>query len=87
MSLAEWGFLAAVLAHGVGVLVAGIKLVAWVVRKQTITDERLRQLQAQIDNDVTGRRVVGEMRVDLATIKSQVADIKADIRILHERSA
>jgi hypothetical protein len=31
--------------------------------------------------------VVGEMRVDLATIKSQVADIKADIRILHERSA
>ncbi len=85
MSLTEWGLLFAVLAHSVAVITAAIKLIAWIVKKQAVTDERIRQLQHQVDNDVTGRRVVGEMRNDLAVIKSQVADIKIDLKTLHEK--
>ena len=83
MSLTEWGLLFAVLAHSVAVIAAAVKLIAWIVKKQAVTDERIRQLQHQVDNDVTGRRVVGEMRNDIAVIKSQVADIKTDLKTLH----
>jgi len=86
MSLTEWGLLFAVLAHSVAVITAAIKLVAWIVNKQAITDERIRQLQYQVDNDVTGRRVIGEMRGDIAVIKSQVADIKSDLKTIHARA-
>lgn len=85
MSLTEWGLLFAVLAHSVAVIAAAIKLVAWIVRKQAVTDERIRQLQYQVDNDVTGRRVVSEMREDVAVIKSQVADIKIDLKTLRAK--
>jgi len=85
MSLTELGLLFAVLAHSVAVITAAIKLIAWIVKKQTVTDERIRQLQHQVDNDVTGRRVVGEMRNDIAVIKSQMSDIKEDLKTLHEK--
>lgn len=85
MSLTEWGLLFAVLAHSVAVIAAAVKLIAWIVKKQAVTDERIRQLQHQVDNDVTGRRVVGEMRNDIAVIKSQVADIKTNLKTLHEK--
>lgn len=85
MSLTELGLLFAVLAHSVAVIAAAIKLIAWMVKKQAVTDERIRQLQHQVDNDVTGRRVVGEMRNDIAVIKSQMSDIKEDLKTLHEK--
>lgn len=85
MSLTELGLLFAVLAHSVAVIAAAIKLIAWIVKKQAVTDERIRQLQHQVDNDVTGRRVVGEMRNDIAVIKSQMSDIKEDLKTLHEK--
>ena len=85
MSLTEWGLLFAVLAHSVAVIAAAIKLIAWIVKKQAVTDERIRQLQYQVDNDVTGRRVVSEMREDVAVIKSHVADIRADLKNLHAK--
>lgn len=85
MSLTELGLLFAVLAHSVAVIAAAIKLIAWIVKKQAITDERIRQLQYQVDNDVTGRRVVGEMREDIAVIKSQLADVKIDLKTLHHK--
>ncbi len=85
MSLTELGLLFAVLAHSVAVITAAIKLIAWIVKKQAVTDERIRQLQHQVDNDVTGRRVVSEMRNDIAVIKSQMSDIKEDLKTLHEK--
>jgi len=85
MSLTELGLLFAVLAHSVAVIAAAIKLIAWIVKKQAVTDERIRQLQHQVDNDVTGRRVVGEMRGDIAVIKSQMSDIKDDLKTLHAK--
>lgn len=85
MSLTELGLLFAVLAHSVAVIATAIKLIAWIVKKQAVTDERIRQLQHQVDNDVTGRRVVGEMRNDIAVIKSKMADIKENLKTLHEK--
>lgn len=85
MSLTELGLLFAILAHSVAIIIAAVKLIAWIVKKQAVTDERIRQLQHQVDNDVTGRRVVGEMRNDIAVIKSQMTDIKADLKTLHEK--
>ncbi len=85
MSLTELGLLFAVLAHSVAVITAAIKLIAWIVKKQAVTDERIRQLQHQVDNDVTGLRVVSEMRNDIAVIKSQMSDIKEDLKTLHEK--
>ena len=85
MSPTEWGLLFAILAHSVAVITAAVKLIAWIVKKQAVTDERIRQLQYQVDNDVTGRRVVGEMREDIAVIKSQLADVKIDLRTLHHK--
>lgn len=85
MSPAEWGLLLAILAHSAAVVAAAVKLIAWVVKKQTVTDERIRQIQSQVDNDVTGRRVVGEMRGDIAVIKSQIADIRLDIQTLNQK--
>lgn len=85
MSPAEWGLLLAILAHSAAVVTAAVKLIAWVVKKQAVTDERIRQLQSQVDNDVTGRRVVGEMREDIAVIKSQIADIRSDVQTLNQK--
>lgn len=85
MSPAEWGLLLAILAHSAAVVTAVVKLIAWIVKKQAVTDERIRQLQSQVDNDVTGRRVVGEMREDIAVIKSQIADIRLDVQTLNQK--
>lgn len=85
MSLTELGLLFAILAHSAAVVTAAVKLIAWIVKKQAVTDERIRQLQSQVDNDVTGRRVVGEMREDIAVIKSQIADIRLDVQTLNQK--
>lgn len=84
MTPVEWGLLMGILAQSVAVISALVKLVAWVTRSVTSAEQRIRSLEYQVNNDVTGRRVVAEMREDLASIKSQVIDIRADIKLLHE---
>jgi len=84
MTPVEWGLLLGILAQSVAVISALVKLVAWVTRHVTASEQRITSLEYQVNNDVTGRRVVADMREDLATIKSQIIDIRADIRSLHE---
>lgn len=84
MTPVEWGLLLGILAQSVAVLSALVKLVAWATRSITACEQRLTNLEHQVNNDVTGRRVVAEMREDIASIKSQVIDIRADIKLLHE---
>lgn len=84
MSPTEWGLLVGILAQSVAVISTLVKLVAWVTRSVTAAEQRITSLEYQVNNDVTGRRVVADMREDLATIKSQIMDIRADIKILHE---
>ena len=85
MTPAEWGLLFGIIAHSVAVIMALVKLVAWVTEHITASEQRIKSLEYQVNNDVTGRRVVGEMREDLATIKAQVSDMRQDIHHLRKK--
>ncbi len=82
MSLVEWGLLFGVLANGVGLLIALIKVVAWISSHIATINERLNHIENQVNNDITGRKVVGEMRQDIAVIKTQITDIRDDLKAL-----
>ena len=85
MTPAEWGLLFGVIAHSVAVIMALVKLVAWVTEHITATEQRIKALEYQVNNDVTGRRVVGEMREDIATIKTKLEDMRQDVHHLRKR--
>lgn len=85
MTPAEWGLLFGIIAHSVAVIMALVKLVAWVTEHITTSEQKIKALEYQVNNDVTGRRVVGEMREDLATIKAQVSDMRQDIHYLRKK--
>lgn len=85
MTPAEWGLLFGVIANSVAIIMALVKLVAWVTQHITACEQRIKSLEYQVNNDVTGRRVVGEMREDLTTIKAQVSDMRADIQHLRDK--
>jgi len=82
MSLAEWGLLFGVLANSVGLLIAMVKIVAWISSHIATVNERLNTLENQVNNDITGRKVVGEMRQDIAVIKTQITDIRDDLKAM-----
>ena len=71
MSLSEWGLLFGVLANSIGLLIALVKIVAWISSHIATVNERLKTLENQVNNDITGRKVVGEMRQDIAVIKTR----------------
>ena len=82
MSLVEWGLLFGVLANGVGLLIALVKVVAWISSHVATLNERLNHIENQVNNDITGRKVVGEMRQDIAVIKTQITDIRDDLKAM-----
>ena len=85
MTPAEWGLLFGIIAHSVAVIMALVKLVAWVTEHITTSEQKIAALEHQVNNDVTGRRVVGEMREDIASIKAQVSDVRQDIHYLRKK--
>lgn len=85
MTPAEWGLVFGIIAHSVAVIMALVKLVAWVASHVTATEQKLKALEYQVNNDVTGRRVVGEMKEDVATIKAQIVDIHHNISRLAKK--
>ena len=85
MTLAEIGLLVGLLVHVAGMIIALIKLTAWIATENATTKQRLSALEAQVNNDVTGRRVVAEMRGDLAAIKAQISDIKTELGGIHRK--
>lgn len=85
MTPAEWGLLFGVIAHSVAVIMALVKLVAWVTSHITTSEQKITALEHQVNNDVTGRRVVGEMREDIASIKTQLSDVRQDIHYLRKK--
>ena len=70
------------LANGIGLLIALVKVVAWISSHVATLNERLNNVENQVNNDVTGRKVVGEMRQDIAVIKTQITDIRDDLKAL-----
>jgi hypothetical protein len=85
MSTAEWGLLVAVGAHATGVAVALIKLVAWGSSAHAGIVARINALEGKVDNDIAGRRIVAEMKSDVAVIKVALADLKDHVRTLDSR--
>lgn len=85
MTPVEWGLLFGVIAHSVAIIMALVKLVAWVTEHITTSEQKIAALEHQVNNDVTGRRVVGEMREDIASIKAQVSDVRQDIHYLRKK--
>ena len=85
MTPIEWGLLLGVAAHSVAMITALVKLVAWVTSHMSVVEQKVKSLEQQVNNDVTGRRVVGEMREDLAIIKTQITDMRSDIHYLRKR--
>lgn len=85
MTPIEWGLLFGVIAHSVAVITALVKLVAWVTSHMSVVEQKIKSLEQQVNNDITGRRVVGEMREDLAIIKTQITDMRSDIHYLRKK--
>ncbi len=80
MTLATIALVLGMFANSIGLIIAIIKVTARISSHHAVTSERIQTLENQVNNDITGRRVVGEMRQDLAVIKSQISDIKSDLQ-------
>lgn len=81
MTLTEAALLVGLIAHAIALLITVIKLVAWISAENATTKQRLLTLEHQVDNDITGRRVVAEMREDIAAIKAQVTDLRNEFHL------
>jgi hypothetical protein len=82
MTPAEWGLAVGIIAHSLAILVALVKLTSWISTHIAILNARLNTVENQVNNDITGRKVVGAMREDLAAIKMQIIDIRDDLKFL-----
>jgi hypothetical protein len=86
MTVAEWGLLVAVGAHGSALVVALLRLVAWGSAAHAQIETRLAALESKVDNDIAGRRIVAEMRSDIAAIKASLVEVKEHVRTLETRA-
>ena len=80
--MTEWAMIGAVLAHAVVVIGALMKIVAWAAASQAKLATRLTGIEEKVDNDIAGRRIVAELRADVAAIKATLAELKEEIRYL-----
>ena len=88
MSLTEIALIVGLLAHSLAAMVLVLRVSHWLNQTLARQDERIRNLEQQVNNDITGRKAVGEMRTDIATIKAQIIDMRDDIRNLaNQRSS
>ncbi len=82
MTMLQLGLLIGMITNSLALLIALVKLTSWISAHIATITERLNHIENQVNNDITGRKVVGEMREDLAAIKSQIIDIREDLRFL-----
>ena len=82
MTMLQLGLLIGMITNSLALLIALVKLTSWISAHIATINERLNHIENQVNNDITGRKVVGEMREDLAAIKSQIIDIREDLRFL-----
>ncbi|HZP21444.1 MAG TPA: hypothetical protein VFB16_14710 [Bauldia sp.] len=81
----EWVVVFAAAAHAIAVTAAIVKLVAWASGTVARLQVRLDAIEAKVDNDVAGRRIVAELRSDVAAIKATLIDLKEDVRNQRDR--
>lgn len=82
MTTAEWGLLAGIVINSLSLLIALVKITSRISAHIATVNERLNNLENQVNNDITGRKVVGEMCQDIAVIKTQILDIREDIKAI-----
>ena len=81
MTSAEWALLVAIGAHAAAMVAAIVKLVAWAASTHARIEARLNAIEGKVDNDIAGRRIVAEMKSDVAVIKATMSDLKEHVRV------
>ncbi len=81
MTITEIALTIGITVHSSVLVMAMIKLTSWISTHIATINQRITTLEQQVNNDVTGRKVVGEMREDIASIKAKIADIKEYIKL------
>lgn len=85
MTSAEWALLVAIGAHAAAMVAAVVKLVTWAASTHARIEARLNTIEGKVDNDISGRRIVSEMKSDVAVIKATMTDLKEHVRTQVER--
>lgn len=85
MTAAEWALLVAIGAHAGAMVAAIVKLVAWASSTHARIEARLNAIEGKVDNDIAGRRIVSEMKSDVAVIKATMTDLKEHVCTQVER--
>jgi predicted nucleic acid-binding Zn-ribbon protein len=80
MSLTYIGILLGILANSIGLILTLLKVSTKISTQNAVQTERIKTLENQVNNDITGRKVVSEMRQDLAVIKTEIGHIKTDLQ-------
>lgn len=80
MTLAETALTLGIVAHSLTLVITIIKLTSWVSTHMATSNQRISYLEQQVNNDITGRKAVSEMREDIAAIKAQIVDIRDDLK-------
>lgn len=87
MSLTYFSITIGIIANTVGLILMLIKVSTKIATQNAIQTERIKTLEHQVNNDITGRKAVGEMRQDLAVIKSEIINIKRDLQNITKPTA
>lgn len=80
MTLTYVAMVLGILVNSIGLIITLIKVTSKITTQNAVQTERIKTLEHQVNNDITGRKVVSEMRQDLAVIKSQIKDIKRTLQ-------
>ena len=86
MTFTEIALLFAIAGNAVAVIAAVLKLAAGMSGTIATLKEKIDLLEREINNDIAGRRVVAEVREDVAAIKAQIVDIHEEIRHLRKQT-
>ena len=85
MSFAETALMIGMIGQSIAILVVVVKLVAWISAENATAKQRLLTLEYQVNNDITGRKAVSDMRNDVSVIKSQITDIKGHLSAIENK--
>jgi hypothetical protein len=85
MTLTYVAMVLGILVNSIGLIITLIKVTSKITTQNAVQTERIKTLEHQVNNDITGRKVVSEMRQDLAVIKSQIKDIKNSLKNLSDK--
>jgi hypothetical protein len=75
MTLAYVAMVLGILVNSIGLVITLIKVTSKITTQNAVQTERIKTLEHQVNNDITGRKVV---------IKSQIKDIRITLQHLNK---